>query len=254
MDVKDDENRRLIFIVMNKILTLDEKKYLNRVCNYLGSLGMSSGVITFQLEYDQVDISEEDINWNYITAFDNNYRAEIPQNLYPILKKIIGYIIDNKLFNSPDIAELTNQGMEIEIVCKSKEIMVSNWYSYYEIGEGSSLIYDTEDDINRFEMWADEDLREVEVPEDGILTISYNGGGDSGYIEPSFNGTFDAVPNRIEDWCYRELESNFGGWEMYEGSDGQFIFNFNNFTVELEHRENVETSGTNTLFEEKFGL
>lgn len=238
---------------MKEILTDDEKRYLRRVCNYLGSLGMSSGVISFQLEYDQVEITEDDINWDYVTSFDNNYRAEIPENLYPILKKIINYIINNNLFDSPDVDELNKQGMDIDISCKSKEIMVSNWYSYYDTDEGSSILYDSDEDITRFERWVDENLQDVEVPNGGILTISYNGGGDSGYLESSFDGTRSAVPTSIEDWCYRQLEDNFGGWEINEGSDGQFIFNFNNFTVELEHRYNVEVNETNTLFEEKFG-
>lgn len=238
---------------MKEILTADEKRYLRRVCNYLGSLGMSSGVISFQLEYDQVEITEDDINWDYVTSFDNNYRAEIPENLYPILKKIINHIIDNNLFDSPDVDGLNNQGMDIDISCKSKEIMVSNWYSYYDTDEGSSILYDSDEDIARFERWVDENLRDVEVPNGGILTISYNGGGDSGYLESSFDGTRYAVPISIENWCYQQLEYNFGGWEINEGSDGQFIFNFNNFTVELEHRYNVEVNETNTLFEEKFG-
>ena len=238
---------------MKEILTADEKTYLRRVCNYLGSLGMSSGVRSFQLEYDQVEITEDDINWDYVTSFDNNYRAEIPENLYPILKKIINYIINNNLFDSPDVDGLNSQGMDIDISCNSKEIMVSNWYSYYDTDEGSSILYDSDEDITRFERWVDENLQDVEVPNGGILTISYNGGGDSGYLESSFDGTRYAVPISIENWCYQQLEDNFGGWEINEGSDGQFIFNFNNFTVELEHRYNVEVNETNTLFEEKFG-
>ena len=105
-----------------------------------------------------------------------------------------------------------------------------------------------------FDRWMEEDLKDVEVPSNGILTVSYNGGGDSGYIESSFDETSDAIPSSIEDWMYSQLERHFGGWEINEGSDGRFIFNFNNSTVELEHTYNTEESSSNTLFEENFSL
>lgn len=239
---------------MEGILTTEEKKYLRRVCNYLGSLGMSSGVISFNLENEQDEISEDDLNLEYVTNFDNNYRADIPENLYPILKKIINHIVINNLFKLPDdIDYISNQGIEIEIICDSNEITVSNWYYYEDRGDSFSVVYDSDEDITRFERWVDEDLGDVEVPSDGILTISYNGGGDEGYLESSFNGVRSAVPTSIENWCYRQLEENFGGWEINEGSDGQFIFNFNNFIVELEHTYNVQVNETNTLYEENFG-
>lgn len=223
------------------------------ISNYLGSLGMRTGVIAFELEYDQVELTEEDINWEYITHFDNNYRAEIPENLYPILKKILSHVIESNVFESPDFDTLNNQGLEIEIDCNRQEITVSNWFSYYGTSDGSSIYYESDMDKERFERWVDEDLQDVEVPQHGYLYITYNGSGDSGYIESSFEGTNTAVPASIENWCYDELEQNFGGWEINEGSEGRFEFNFNDFTVLLTHTYNTEESDTNTLFEENFG-
>ena len=80
----------------------------------------------------------------------------------------------------------------------------------------------------------------------------YNGGGDSGYIESSFDENGDAVPAGIEDWCYQQLESHFGGWEINEGSDGAFIFDFNTSTVTLDHTYNTEEQQIDTLYEESF--
>jgi hypothetical protein len=73
-------------------------------------------------------------------------------------------------------------------------------------------------------------------------------------MEGNFEETGDPIPAEIEDWCYRELESNYGGWEINEGSQGMFIFNFNDSTITLEHTDNVEESESNTLFEVKFSL
>jgi hypothetical protein len=97
-------------------------------------------------------------------------------------------------------------------------------------------------------------MQDVEVPDDGILTVTYNGGGDSGYIESSFDETSDAIPASIENWIYSQLELEFGGWEINEGSDGRVIFNFNNSTVEIDHIYNTIENESSTLFEESFAL
>ena len=52
MDVEDHEHRRLIFINMKQILTPEEKQYLRRTANYLGSLGMREGYIEIELEQE----------------------------------------------------------------------------------------------------------------------------------------------------------------------------------------------------------
>jgi hypothetical protein len=239
---------------MAEILTSEEKKYLNRTCNYLASLGMTEGTINIELDSDQYDLSHEDIDWKYVQHFENNYRAELPEGLVPILKKVMNYVIDEGVFDSPDIDSMSYQMIGIEIDCSRKELTVTHDYSYYDRGDGSSVLYDSDEDKARFDKWMDEDMQDVEVPSEGILTLSYNGGGDSGYIESSFDETSDAVPASIEDWCYSQLESHFGGWEINEGSDGRFIFNFNNSTVELEHTYNTEENESKTLFEENFSI
>jgi hypothetical protein len=84
-----------------------------------------------------------------------------------------------------------------------------------------------------------------------IMELRYNGGGDSGYIEGTFeNG--EEVPAEVEDFCYRILEDNYGGWEINEGSQGSFFFDLNEKTINLEHEYNTEESKTYTLYEESF--
>ena len=254
MDVENNEDRRLIFIIMKPILTPEEKKYLNRTCNYLGSYGMESAIIDVELDSDTDYLSESDIEWKYITHFENNYRVELPEGLKPILQKIFSHIISEDNFKSPDVEDISYQRLEFDIDCGSKDVTVTHWYSFYDRGETQGVLYDSNDDKEKFDRWMEEDLRDVEVPNDGILTVTYNGGGDSGYIESSFEPTGDAIPAVIEDWMYAQLESHFGGWEINEGSDGRFIFNFNDSSVELEHTYNNEEHESNTLFEENFSL
>jgi hypothetical protein len=204
---------------MAEILTLEEKKYLNRTCNYLASMGMTEGTINIELDSDQYDLSHEDIDWKYIQHFENNYRADLPEGLVPILKKVMNYVIDEGVYESPDIDAMSYQSIGIEIDCERKELTVTHDYSYYSRDDGHSIGYDSDEDKARFDKWMEEDMQDVEVPSDGILTLSYN-----------------------------------GGWEINEGSDGRFIFNFNNSTVDLDHTFNTEEHGANTLFEENFSI
>jgi hypothetical protein len=240
---------------MENILTTDEKKYLNRVCNYLGSLGMKDGLIEFELESEAYAFSAQEVQWKYITHFANNYSADIPDGLIPILKKLINHVDEDNLFTVPDVDMMNYQKLEINIDVDDKEISISHYWGYYDRGNENVIDFDSTDDKERFKEWDNEGLfSDVEVPNDGILELQYNGSGDSGYIESSFEPTNDAVPAHIEDWCYRVLEDNFGGWEINEGSDGKFVFNFNDGTVTLYHTMNVEEDAMDTLYEESFAL
>ena len=240
---------------MKNILTTEEKRYLNMICNYLKSLGMKYGIINIELEYDQYSVDENTIDWKYITHFDNNYRAEIPEGLLPILKKVWSYVVDEGLYELTDDVDMVNyNSIEINIDSDDKTLTVRNDYTYYVQSDGSSTLYDSEEEKEMFDGWMENELKETEVPEDGYLTIKYNGSGDSGYMEGNFEETGDPIPAEIEDWCYRELERNYGGWENNEGSQGMFIFNFNDSTITLEHTDNIEESEANTLFEEDFSL
>jgi hypothetical protein len=234
------------------ILTPEEKKYLGKVSRYLSSLGISYGEITFEMEPDDDEISYGE---NYFpTHFENNYTAEIPDGLVPILKKIISYVDDEGLYDElPNDANIVYQGFEITIDSVKKEISLTHMYSYQTEGGSEGVEYD-----DMIEEWEEKGVfDDIEIPEDNYLVLKYNGGGDSGYIESHFdsgarNPYGESVPTEVEEWCYQQLEENFGGWEINEGSQGEFQFDFNEKTVILSHAYNIEESRSNTLWEEEF--
>ena len=228
------------------ILTPEEKKYLGKVSRYLSSLGISYGEITFEMEPDDDEISYGE---NYFpTHFENNYTAEIPDGLVPILKKIISYVDDEGLYDElPNDANIVYQGFEITIDSVKKEISLTHMYSYQTEGDTQGVEYD-----DMIEEWEEKGVfDDIEIPEDNYLVLKYNGGGDSGYIESNFESG-QPVPPEIEEWCYQQLEDNFSGWEINEGSQGEFQFDFNEKTVILSHAYNIEESRSNTLWEEEF--
>jgi hypothetical protein len=234
------------------ILTPEEKKYLGKVSRYLASLGMTYGDIIFEMEPDDEEISYRE---NYFpTHFENNYTAEIPDGLVPILKKIISYVDDDELYSElPNDGNIDYQRFEITIDSVKKEISLTHMYSYQIEGGSEGVEYD---DI--IEEWEEKGVfDDIEIPEDNYLVLKYNGGGDSGYIESHFdsgarNPYGESVPTEVEEWCYQQLEENFGGWEINEGSQGEFQFDFNEKTVILSHAYNIEESRSNTLWEEEF--
>jgi hypothetical protein len=70
-------------------------------------------------------------------------------------------------------------------------------------------------------------------------TVSYEGGGDSGYIEGQYqseNGS-GMIPNNIENICYSLLEE-YGGWEINEGSQGNIVFTKDE--IEVNHEWNTQ--------------
>ena len=235
---------------MSNILTLEEKKYLQRVCRYLGSLGMTNGIIEFEFDYSEFDC--EDVDWKQITTFSNNYTAEIPDVMIEISKKLLNYVCENDLIRTPDVDDINWQRIEIDLDCEDSTISVVLDYNYYDIG-------DTETDTRSLEEEEEnESLREVfdvleDDPdiEDRILTIDYSGGGDSGYLEDSFNSG-DSVPAVVSDFCYNMLENRFGGWEINEGSQGNFEIDLDKKEITLNHTYNLDETGRDTLLEEKF--
>jgi hypothetical protein len=237
---------------MKGILTPEEKKYLRKVTNYLGSLGMRDGNIELDVESGE-SFDPNDIDWNEITYFSNNFRAEIPSGLIPILQKIMGHAEELNLIQEIDEDEINYQRIEFDIDTETKDIVLSHWWSFYAKGDGSSIEYDDDEGKGIFEEWEKDGVfNDTKIPEDGILTATYNGSGDSGFLEDFFNENNESVPGAIEDWCYTQLSNNFGGWEDNEGADGEFIFDFNNKTITLYHTENIEDTEANTIFEENF--
>ena len=235
------------------LLTPEYKQYLIRVCRYLGSLGMRDGSIEMDID-NSADFDFTEIDWdNEGSHFSNNYSAEVPDGLIPILKKIGDYIQENDIFQAPNEDDLNYERIDFDIDCERQEISINHWWTFYGRGDGSSVDWDGEEGKDMFEEWEKDGVFEdLTIPDDGILTVKYNGSGDSGYIESSFEENNDGLPTTIEDWCYRQLEQNFGGWEINEGSDGEFIFNFHDTSVQLNHTYNTEENATDTIYEESF--
>ena len=210
---------------MANLLTLEEKKYLQRICRYLGSLGMKHGSIDFEMEYGEFD--RDDYNWNRITHFSNNYSAEIPDGLKEICKKLLQHV-------------------------EESTISVVHDYNYYAESDTQSISERVQDDSDYDSLReVFEELENIEGLETRSLRLDYNGSGDSGYLEDSFTDGTDC-PTSVSDYCYNMLENNFGGWEINEGSQGYFEMDLDNKELTLYHTSNIDEQGRDTIVEEDF--
>lgn len=87
-----------------------------------------------------------------------------------------------------------------------------------------------------------------------VVTVEYNGGGDSGWWEEAAITREDG--SEVKEFDAETLatllmdlyvNNHFGGWEINEGADGVITLNVETGAVEVEHRRNVMTQETETL-------
>ena len=229
-----------------KVLTSEDKKYLERVCRYLGSLGMQEGEIQIDIDDNYFNLDDKDIE--RVSYFDNNYSADIPEGLYPILKKIVEY--SERKWND-DVDNVDYASFNIKIDCDERSISAYQNYTYTEPDDSSETEWD-EKDVDD-----DETLYEAFIQLDEVsdgqnqIEVTYEGSGDSGYIDGQMSNS-SLTPAGVEDWCYRKLESLHGGWEINEGSRGNFVFTLSPKSVTLNHTYYIQEHMSNTLWEEKF--
>lgn len=229
---------------MNNLITPEDKKYLRRVSNYLNSLGLKYGEIRIETEYGDLPDSFADTS-----HFDNNYHAQIPDGLIDILDKILNYIKEEGKWNDADV-DTSYEYLYVEIDTVTKELIFRHEWNFYSQADTQGIEWNlSEESENESFVELMEQLEEEFG--DANLEVRYDGSGDSGYLESTFESGED-VPADLEDWCYRMLESSFGGWEINEGSSGYFVVDLKNKSIYLSHTYNTEESDSRTLFELNF--
>jgi hypothetical protein len=110
----------------------------------------------------------------------------------------------------------------------------------------SVTVMDTEYSNHEFEITDTnviESMRELFDNGHNKIRVDFSGGGDSGYIESTGNTSDDNqidIPATIEDELYRVLENVQSGWEINEGSQGNFLIDCAATKIYLEFGLNYE--------------
>jgi len=238
---------------MENILTPEDKQVLRIISKYLRANGLKEGSIEVDMDYGQFDPESVE---NY-DVFSNSYNVEIPKEFIEIVKKVLVDLDENGAIETPDVDDINYERISISLDAITRQLTIEHYYSYYEPSETDVTSWSEKDYEDEKENTITQLFNSIKeenpdiTPKNGILTVRYNGSGDSGYIEDYFEEG-GSVPSNIEDWCYNQLGNLHGGWEINEGSNGRFEFDTKNGLIELFHTFNNEESQTNTIYEEKF--
>jgi len=204
-----------------------QKKLMKTFCLYLGSYGTKQGSLGFEFYHDHPEMS-----WEGWTSPDVRVKIEGFDAINEFAEEITLPIIEDN-FSYYD----QSGGVDFCVDCVKKIIyfkshvreMNTNW-----VGEEWEL-----GDLEELDSWKDF-APQITGYDEGV--VSYEGSGDSGYIEDKMvlDGDEDiTIPADLETWMYNQL-GNYGGWEINEGSQGKFVFDFKNGTITLSHGENYE--------------
>ena len=227
----------------------EDKAVLRKVAKYLKSYNIKSGVIQIENDYyrnPQGAISDA-------TNFSNHWNVEIPDFFKPYLGEIIERALSN--VDDLDVDSVNYDNIEIEIITDSSRLEITRYWAYEQPGDSRGLTWgDDTEDSELVQRLLHEIMESGARPDsNGVLQLDYNGSGDSGFIESSFDDGGGRVPANIEDWCYQVLENNYGGWEINEGSQGYFLFDTKNNTIELELTYNELTEENEDILSVYFG-
>lgn len=218
-------------------LTDKDKKVLSTFSLYLQSFGSKVG------RY-RIDVSSDnEVYWDYSYWTGDSTRISIES--YDAIDELL-----KRIFHENEDVMLENFDYEDRGGIYAILNTTDKTLSFTADVVVNSTSYHTTD--YTFNEITNENIKEWLSEMEGAYvsgTISYEGSGDSGYIESDiiFNdNTRSDYPGQLEDWMYRELEQ-YGGWEINEGSQGEFHFNFDEKTIRLSHGENYEEEETHGI-------
>ena len=206
-------------------MTDKQKAIFELVSKYTSSRGC---------EYLEIDVDP----WNNMPYNGRNFgcgtekhetRDKLPFDASEIITEFL-----NSLDHGFDEDNLS--GMSFRLYPKLRKIIVSGIYQ--DLGDGGSSELEVDEE-------SDENLKPImdELKEKGVYPyaeVRFNGGGDDGYIESTMIISSGDKPSQmiedfagLDDFLYNML-GNFGGWEIDEGSYGNFIIGTKTGVIKLE--------------------
>lgn len=208
-------------------LTDEQKKTLKLFSYYCMTYGGEEVDNDVFVQYGDIEWAE--YYWHIIKPHSNS-RIEG----YDRINDLRDTLIDeyNLLYVADDSDYYTK--IQFHIDCKERILTIKAWQEVMS-SENKSITRNIKDyeSLNEFV-----DKMKSDGYEGG--QIDFEGSGDSGYVNNLIFLDGDVpldVPPYIEDFCY-EMLSEFPGWEINEGSQGHFNFDFNSGEVELHYEQN----------------
>lgn len=255
------------------MITPEEKKEFKR----LHAISKTAQLGNFEWNWDDLDYKSErfleptveefvsdDTHRSHYPRFKSSYTGEANPYKIPIsiAKAIHSYYMREvapKIMDAYDEAEsnvdseISGSNLYFIIDVKNKEIKSWVDLSYYSQEDGESDFWEGDQDQRAMELL--NKLREINPNASSVL-IGFDGGGDSGslndkmimYGQNNVQTNHD-IPDDIADWCYNKLP---GGWEIDEGSYGDFVFNLIDNDINLSVTYNTSEEISEWVIQESF--
>ena len=198
---------------------------------FLKSEGHDHITVSFNIQSGEIDYS--------YYAYGRG-QIKLPERLKDFYEKLVNIVTEEDFnidYDNYHTIDVTYDIDDNQLRIKDNEIVTVTRDS------GTSREIDSPDLLETMKDWLNNGI--------SIIKVEFNGGGDSGYID---NFGYDEknnnypIPASMEDFLYNMLESNFGGWEINEGSQGQFEIYNNSSEIILSIGVNEEETETTTLW------
>lgn len=215
-----------------------DKKQLLLFTKYLKSWGLENGTLEI---YAYGELSDILINELDEVRLEENLKIKIPPKVREILKDLTVKGLESGVVHHIYDATYSSIRYFFYVDKRKLEIDVRQEYTTDETSE--------RDQNGRFIPELDlvfEVLKDL--TNDSYLNLSYDGGGDSGTLNDTFDDTRLKVPAQVSDYCYEFLEEHHGGWEIDNGSTGVFNFDIPKKILTVSHTWYESNSDEQTIF------
>lgn len=239
------------------MITPEEKKMFK----ILYALSKTGNLGDFEWQWEDLYYNEERFLEPSAKDFveDDRYRSgkklKLPMAVAKILREFyireISPLITKgfkDLLEKVDTDDVPRSEIYFTINNVTKRILAYVEIEYY-VDYPESFQWDEDDDINPLL----DELRLIN-PETTRYFLGFDGGGDSGSLDNEIisdgpTNESHNVPERIKDWCYGNLP---GGWEIDNGSTGNFTFDLTENSIQLELTYSASESELQTIYDESF--
>jgi hypothetical protein len=208
-------------------LNPNQLKTLNVFSHYCKGYGVKEVTREFFFQYGNEEWSDND--WS-----SPQLRTSIES--YSSIDSLLEFLINEyKLYYMGD--ESDNQlNVTFDVDCVENVMSIYAFEEAYQyIDSGSESDADEDEDLLSF-------FTEMKNRGVSSATVDFSGGGDNGYINDTLTlstGSNDDIPSGVKDFLYNMLNSHQGGWEIDDGSQGVFTFDFEEGKLILDFQLNT---------------
>lgn len=230
-------------------LTDQQKKDLNKFSLILNSLNLEDGVNYKYSYYDDWDHGLDGPIYRGRSVYET---GPLPQSIQILFDDIKNDFDTDNFYN--DYYGTGNGSLNFEIDADKKQIIIV--YDHYEMkSEETKVNHTFQEVVNTDSPWYrqggvrkdklllnPEFISEMLEKYGSIAEITYEGSSDSGWLNDDVASSDGetSIDGRLEDITYELLDLYHSGWEINEGSNGTFTYDFKNKTLTITHFQNYD--------------